>query len=110
MTVTTVRTTVATPSHHFAGFGWDSYTWQLTPPTVAVTSTYRVRSVSTPFWFLLAFCLTPAAVRIGRWAARRRRHAAGHCQRCGYDLRATPDRCPECGTMAILASGEAARL
>lgn len=37
-------------------------------------------------------------VRLVRLERARYRVAAGICVRCGYDLRATPYRCPECGT------------
>jgi hypothetical protein len=45
-------------------------------------------------WF---FAILPAAWFLWRLAAWRRQTSPGLCSNCGYDLRATPDRCPECG-------------
>jgi hypothetical protein len=46
-------------------------------------------------WLILAILSAPLC--LGWIAAQRRKRVSGCCTKCGYDLRATPEQCPECG-------------
>jgi hypothetical protein len=62
-----------------------------------------VRTLVVPYWFPTFACGLLPALRTRRSAkarAKDRRLRAGLCVRCGYDLRATTGRCPECGSGA----------
>lgn len=58
-------------------------------------------SFDAPFWILPAAAALLPTCRLARWLPvvlkTRRRFGPGNCQRCGYDMRATLERCPECG-------------
>lgn len=65
----------------------------------------RLRIVSRRWQAQIPFILPIAAVACAVVAAgvplvrKLRTRRPGTCRHCGYDLRATPDRCPECGTV-----------
>jgi hypothetical protein len=78
-------------SHTFIGFGWGRQ--PTPPPFIGVAAQFSI-----PDAYLTAIFAALPAIRIYRHFRRRYRVLPGHCLKCSYDLRGTPERCPECGT------------
>jgi hypothetical protein len=70
--------------------------------TSVVDSNESSTYLSLPWAYLISLtAVLPLAFSIKLMKHRNaiRRLNQHRCQTCGYDLRATPDRCPECGTI-----------
>ena len=64
----------------------------------ADTTEQRIWRIEFRMWLIAV--ATAALPGFRAFARSRRSNPAGICPACGYDLRATPDKCPECGTAA----------
>jgi hypothetical protein len=65
---------------------------------------YDAAGVAFPCWVPLIVFATAPALRLRRVAKARHRRRRRLCPRCGYDLRATPGRCPECGAIGAVGA------
>jgi hypothetical protein len=59
-----------------------------------------------PFWLLVSLCALLPARQLARLVRKQVRRRRGACPTCGYDLRASPERCPECGNAFTPASAD----
>jgi hypothetical protein len=112
-----VRTVPAPPGE--SGFVWGAAKFQLfrrswvtcsfvsiaTDPMFAgggrISDTPRTvvwSGCTVPYWFLALITVLSPGCCLFRLAKRTRRGRLGLCLHCGYDLRASRNRCPECGS------------
>lgn len=84
--------------------GVDVFFNRLATTEAGNNGSYVYGGVGAPHAYLVILFLTLPALRL-RALVRRRRHQPGRYIACGYDLRATPGRCPECGQVAGRAAG-----
>ena len=101
-------------------WGWHRFSYPATPSSRKGTLAYRWGFqldhagrgeqferhwyVGAPHWIIAAVCAALPAARVAAAWHRRRRTRRGLCPKCGYDLRASPDRCPECGAAPLVVT------
>lgn len=80
---------------HRRGFLWESTSGTFLTSSAGWLETW---TLFVPGWLVTLLAATLPALWLRQPRRRRFREQHGLCLTCGYDLRATLDRCPECGT------------
>jgi len=107
------RTYPAKPEHQLlgrgvAGFAWRRKTWTYYRKPPAPPFSDESSMLQLPHWAIAIPSMIWPAIAARAILRRRRAVRSGCCARCGYDMRATPERCPECGAVTQPALAAAA--
>ena len=88
-----------------AGFGIGTTTFGHFDPSAAYSGTgpmpyvwVQLHCVKVPYWSIALATSALPLVWLRGYLRRALRQRRQRCIHCGYDLRASTDRCPECGT------------
>ena len=61
----------------------------------------EMAALTVPYWLIVTLFLLLPLAWLGGVARRRYRRRHQLCAACGYDLRSSPERCPECGAVNV---------
>jgi hypothetical protein len=98
------KTEFGTPLHNGSIETGDEWAWRLSSSQghIDLEPVCSFYSWRVTYWKIVALWLILPAyavfLRAQNWRASRKPPKCS-CKICGCDLRATPDRCPECGTV-----------
>jgi hypothetical protein len=98
----------AGPGWYFgpSGFGWPQRNWWRPYYLHYSGPDYDQKNLILPHWLVAVFFFTlglPFILRMRNYLRWRNRLRRGRCPGCGFDLRASPERCPECGRLKEVA-------
>jgi hypothetical protein len=90
---------IAPPAQGQAGFFWQNQTVRWSQPFTPKPVQSRQTTLILPMWFILVLLALSPLLLLRHLYSKQKLARLGLCPSCGYDLRATPHRCPECGRL-----------
>ena len=73
------------------------YTYHSGTSTIQSFAKLHLGLLAVPYWLLVVVAAAAPVGSVVVSVRKRARRMRGRCAGCGYDLRASPERCPECG-------------